>query len=684
MKNKNFKKRLSLAIAAIAIGLSASALTSNTVHADGGSGGGGGGTGGTGYWRKVYGAPGSGQAWRTFSNRTAQFAVSNGWSGYNTVTRWVTNAGNNFGNGNLLNQCQQSRYIWYYGDGWDLNPWYPQGAYTNTAPWAEGRPGASDWNDFMGFGGGNWGGGITVLICSGSYERIERKGTDTEERTLEDETTFDGVYSSSTLLTPIVRDEYKDYPIEKQKKWNETHERQVTDEKLSRYGTWYNSNIDNIKKLNTLKGDDFKRLFAQLKAGAANATSGDYIPHQNIVLSKKNRLSFADGGVINISEQNRKAKVVISQKTVQSRNRAWTQRMNANGTWGPKQYTDGPWTEKSVESKKPSTQQLSSPVGVSFWQMIHAKCNQPGMNNVKSNVPDIIDPTNNTNTASQTLNTKTYTRQTDLPLGQTAYQNKDVAKTAYDQFYNETAGCQMVIDCISNPIKDKNKNDAVNNVQDTGDKRENTYGAQSDATINDSKPQKLSSDAFTFFRDNQDHTIRMDLWYPVVNDVNSGVIADTNKAIYTKIIFDPNGTPSDNLVTAKVNTKEILSGDDIKNSKGYLGQGEITKLDVAGQWASKPSQPHRFNAEWVTEPTVKNIVTTEVNGTGPISGKTETDTSKIRVYCSMNLNTKDAQKPTVDNNATSSNPVKGYDKFDPSKNHSVAVEFIRSGSGLNQ
>ena len=50
----------------------------------------------------------------------------------------------------------------------------------------------------------------------------------------------------------------------------------------------------------------------------------------------------------------------------------------------------------------------------------------------------------------------------------------------------------------------------------------------------------------------------------------------------------------------------------------------------------------------------------------------------------MTLNSKTPSKPSIDPNPSSSRPVTGITEFNTAANKSVAVDFVRAGSGLNQ
>ena len=614
-------------------------------------------------------------AWNTWSNHQRRL--------YASVDSRVASAG---GSNKFLNECRESEYIWWLraaNNGfWAI---YTDGA-TQSVPWlpwqSDPRRGDSRWKDYMNSQGNSWNSGRVNIICSANFKPKEENRSKVETRTTSEKTTLNGIYSTSTVVSPRSTEEFLKYTPAQKAEWWTMHEIQNTPEVKTAYGEWYDKNISKIKSLNGKTGNDFKNLKAELENGAKAAIAKGQLP-PDITLSTKNRKGFAKGGVIDVIERTRNQSVEISNSKDQRRTQTWRVKIiNGKDVEIPGTRKDSGWVDTGVKGKAPNVV-LSSPVGRSFWQMIHAKCNDLGMKNVSRDLGSQgINATASDSSVSDTMRTKPYSSQLDLQLGNVAGKTPTFKSTAYDGFYNQTSGCLPVIDCISDPTDPKNGSDSANNVQDSADKRNYTYGAQSNAVVG-SDTKLLSSDAFTFFRDNDTHNIRVDLWYPKVNTANTGITVDPKPTLFTRLFFDKNGTPAKDLVSVTANKKQILTGEDISNGKGYMTNGELTNIGMASQWASDEGKPHRFNVDWVSEPTVTNTVYTNVNGNGGASGAT-TDTSKIRVYCPMTLNSKTPSKPSIDLNPSSSRPVTGITEFNTAANKSVAVDFVRAGSGLNQ
>lgn len=651
------------------------------VEAAGGSGGGnGGGTGGLGAWRQIYGAPGKQEAWNKFyaaAAKTSDYQYPGGFGGQWVINQ-VTRAGNNYGNSKLLSQCQNSRYIWYYSSSATPNAWYTlEAGTTHKASWIGSRN-SSDWNDFLSWGGSNWNKGTTVIICSGSYEALTREVKTTEKKVVKDSVTLTGEYSGKSQLAPLATQDYNSYSAAERAEWAGSHETQSSPESKTSFATWYDKNLSNIKKLNTLTGTAYTKLRDQLeKEGKAAKTTT--VPSPNITMSTKNRGGFSQGGIFNLQNASRPAKVVLSDQITQTRTKTQKQKMNASGSWvnnGSATYTAWKNDTSSAKNSSPSETELVSLSPNKFWQMINALCNETGMSGVKSSVSGIKD--DSTVLSSKTMRTPVYTKMAQQPLGDPKNSTKVLKETAYDPFYKDMVSCP--IDCVTDPSGASNNSDAKNNVQNSGTLNDGTYGVQGEVT-NGSKTSVVSSNTFTFFRDNANHNIRFDIWYPKVSVANSGLTITSTKPVYTRIFWDKTGTPNSSIFTVSSNGKTLLTGEDIKKGKGYSTSGELNRIDVASSWASDNNKSHKVNINWTYQPTASNVVYTTVNGTGGASNKV-TDTVKLRVSCDMKLNSMSKNKPTEVTTDTDS-AIPALSEFKSAANYYAEVDFVRSGSALS-
>lgn len=664
--------------------LSSGFIIAEPVSANSGTGGGNAGSGDTGYWRKIDGDPKTQGAWNEFYRLTAPRY------GGNWLNKEIAAAGNKHGNSQLLEQCKASRYIWYYSDSGSAGIWYNMGSYTHNAPWIGGKPAASDWNDFQKWGGANWNKGNTVLVCSGSYEKpapATRKEVEKDNRDVKDNVVINGVYTKESTINPVATQEYNTYTEDQRKAWDGTHEKQPSGAVLTAYGQWYKDNAANIKKLDSLTGAAHTNLKKQLTDGA-NAAKAKDLASPVVQMSAKNKQGFAKGGVFTMTEGVRDASITLTSKTAQSRERTNTETQQPNGTW--KVTANGAWSAwktMSIGEDGLSGQELKSVTPVKFWQMLHAKCNDPGVKRVMSNVPNIKDDSASAS-VSDTLRSPVYTKQAQLPLGDPKNAAKDLKDTAYDPFYAQTAGCLIPIDCISTPLGKDSTSDAKNNVQDAGDKRDGTYGAQG-KVVDGKKEKVLSSDSFTYFRDNQVNDLRLDVWYPTVMNPASGITMKAGPALKTRMFFDPKGTPLDDMFavtldqTNSINKQKGLSGAEIAAGKGILVDGELSKLSVASSWASDNGKPQKVNADWVYNPTIRVELYDTISGAGGASNKVTVEANDLFVACKMELNKKDKNRP-VGLDIDSKEEVTGLTEFDNGANRSGSVHYIGSGSGLNQ
>lgn len=662
-----------------------------------GSGAGGGGTGGGGSapagWFQVWGNLGTQGAWSDFWNRTTQKASGQ------TILNRVQGAGNRFGDPNLLQKCQNSKFIWYYSNG-DGTEFYTQtGDYggTNTAIWYQGHPSTThakqDWDNWIAWGGNFWNGGRTVIICSGQFEEVTLEKpcpTETKTETSNQTLGFTGTYSTNTSLAPQARVEYPNYTQEELSLWHSRNEPQEVPEEKSSYGKWFDANKGRIAAAQAIEDPDVYREVMNKLINEAKIEVAKGVPHPEITLSEKNRKGFADGGTINITEGQRKASFGGNMSATKYYQRTCTMK-NEGGNW-VKQYSSWKLTSQKVTGR-PSGPEISSRVPSLFWQIMHAKCNENGVREVVSAKQNELTNISTIGTrATDTVRSIVYDKQSQLPLADSSKSNP-LRKTAYDSFYNETAGCLAIIDCVSDPVADA-VSDNKNNIQDRGTKRDgNKFGAQGEAIDGANKSVTLSSDTFTFFRDNDPKNIRLDIWYPRLNVNDPSVhLPTTDKSLYTRILMDPFGTPTGDKSIISVykdilknkNASPILNAEDITAGKGYNIADELNNLQFAATWASDGEKPHRVNADWVKEPTITNVVYEKITGNGEGKGVV-TNKSKIRTFCELTLNTKGPIKPIIDTNkiALEKPPVKKT-KFDRSANKTVNIYFVRSGAGLNQ
>lgn len=660
------------------------AFAPHEVSASTGAGGGDAGTvAGNGMWYKIYGKEGTQNAWNEFLAKT----TNNNWA--NPAAK-VAESGNKFGNPKLTSQCRDSRYIWYTVMDRYSFEWASGAENSHQWTWINGHPkdtNPKDWQGYRDWDKANtWGSGKTIIICSGSYEELTKDCSYDEHREKTNTDTIEGVYATNTTLSPNTRVEYASYTAEKRKEWDNEHESQQTDPEKSKFGEWYDANINEIDKLKHLKGEAYKQQLAKIKKGAEEAKKGDYIKHPTIKMSEKNQKGFAKGGVYTLSEGERTAKITVSTKTKETRRVTCKQEKQPDGTWGPEKKTYGPWKETDTLQDKPTTNQLTSMTPKRFWQLIHAICNEEGMNAVQGATQTTV--ISGGDDISKTLQTKQYTTMSELPLSNPNNSNGSLSNTAHEDFYDSKKGCPVPpsygLECVSDPNGTTYKSDkgtlAKQNVQDKGTQVNNKYGAQGTVINKNDKPEQMSGDEFTFFRNNKDNDIRLDVWYPKATG-NRFDNKDTG-TLYSEIHFDPNGTPiADDMVHA-VYGKAEFTGDDIKNGSGKLIQeGEVNKLTVRGAWASDDDKKHKANASWIYQVNFKANIPTDININQ--TGNSSQVAVPTKFGCKMNMNTTSSDTPyAIGGMLDQSNPMQ--EGFNDEANKHVDFGFVRAGSGLNQ
>lgn len=576
-----------------------------------------------------------------------------------------------------------------------------------------------------------------IVVCSYKYQqnaKLKRvfykykfpdyMGTDKSD-TVDKNTTHQtlklyGILSTQTQITPNLLDgQSADDP-----NYQATHEIQTTSPQMNRWSNW-------VKSLNTKSFNAYnKDMFDEARKKSAELKSGDYAAHPNLELSAKNRKGFAQGGVITVSENSVNTSVAFSGYRHWVRHKYyshvalyWTYKIVNKDTGKPASYDDLTNVAKKeykehkgaqslyksdnrddVLDKATKTDELpvnytnyitgnhlgpavlnnawitQDPTDATYsstkqWQMINVRCNKDKFNELANSIPGFVNTSNQNGDGASTGHTKVYTMDghTVLPLGNT--NNSGIqGETGYKSFYENDQSCRMSIDC--NSIRRPSASNASrNNVQNHGKNAKNssgdaTYGAQS---------QGVSSDTFSFFRDGKQHAIRTDLWYPVAKSNTSISVDSDSPALFTRMYFDPNGTPGKLFgIANSAGGADFLSGSQVQNGTAYRENGELVNFYPHATWASSSSNPERFNIDWTWRPTITNNIYSSVNGAYP-GGNTVQDKSSIYATCPIAVDTTDTHHPTI-KNSLNDDPVGNLTSFDSSDKASVAIGFVRSTS----
>lgn len=690
LKSKRLSKAGNIIVAAAMITtvpLGMAGMNTNTASADSGTGGGDAGSGDTGYWRGLYGAPGSQQAWTQFVNRTrGQFA---------NVGKLVSQAGNKHGNPNLLTQCQNSRYIWYYGDRSTPNVWYNLGSYTNNAPWAEHKPSDQEMNDFLKWGGDNWRKGNTVLVCSGSYEQLEKDcGSREETRKVEEgkPIKIEGIYAKASGVAPVATQEFPKWDNNRRKAWQETHYAQNAKDTTGNYKKWYDQNKAKIDKLGKVKGKEFDKLKKEINDSYNKLGKNNNFSSPEVNLDKKNSEGFSDGAVFTASDKEKKSTVQLgTQKRIDKRTIKCKMKLQSNGTW-KKQETAQDWRPAAGGYEKGATSnaKVASFVPTKFSQILNANCNKKEVDNVFNNsgVGGKREDKQVDAALPGSIKTNSYNSSNKVPFGNPKHSNRVLKTTAHDPLYYEGDECpidpnitppdyQSVIDCVSDgakiPAGDYPNNVANKDLDGYHFADKNRFGAQYAGD-----GANYVTDSATLFRDNVNNKLRLDQWIP---NIRTGKGLDTSKLAIsptgTTMALDGKGSPNKKGQFA-------LDANGIKfeasvNDKSKTANGSVNTIEAKGLWASDKDKPHQLRSVWkynVTGIPYLRVKTINQNGKEVVIG-TETAYKDKVVHCNMGLN-KTFEKPKYEGPKTSVNPE--YPDYNSIGGDSFKIDFVRSGT----
>lgn len=265
---------------------------------------------------------------------------------------------------------------------------------------------------------------------------------------------------------------------------------------------------------------------------------------------------------------------------------------------------DGPRMIDST-SKKPSEKEHSS------YQLFAVNCNEKGFNEVKKEVGGTVITNGK---GSGMLKTPTISRPNAGILGKGSHE------TARAGFYTDGTSCQEVYNCTVERQIGAN-NDSDNNLN------ENPLFTQE---VKIDTHNKVNEDnQLVFFRDNNDRTVRADVWY----------VKDTGQSDLTSYPRDPakqtyvnlyGGTPE--LAITTIHPLGMESEYFKPTNSGVKSWNEhINKFNIRSQWASDEGKPYELGINWKYDAKWNNTVPGRVNGDNIISNKDYSDS--FDVYC---------------------------------------------------
>lgn len=311
---------------------------------------------------------------------------------------------------------------------------------------------------------------------------------------------------------------------------------------------------------------------------------------------------------------------------------------------------DGPRMIDST-SKKPSEKEYSS------YQLLAVNCNESGFNRVRNQVGGTVITNGK---GSGMLKTPT------IPGPNAGILGKGSHETARAWFYTDGTSCQKVYNCtVERQVRANNDSD--NNLN------ENPLFTQE---VEIDKHNKVNEDnQLVFFRDNNDRTVRADVWY-VRNTGQSDLTSypkDPAKQTYVKLY---GGTPE--LAITTIHPLGMESEYFKPTDSGVKSWNEhINKFNIRSQWASDEGKPYELGINWKYDARWDNSVPGRVNGDKVLSNVS--NNGRFDVYCEFK-NTKGTYPANIPRtphvNGRNNSP-----KWNPA--HALRVIFSRAVTNHN-
>lgn len=295
------------------------------------------------------------------------------------------------------------------------------------------------------------------------------------------------------------------------------------------------------------------------------------------------------GGVLNVTRTHTVVEVKATLCQPQKREAKLNDKNQA--VWGE-------WTnDGGLEIEKITTKNLT-PETYSY-QILGVNCNVPGVERVKKDFNIEKDHSYGNGQASALLETAVR-KGTHFPLGQPSHY------TGKSNFYTDGESCQeqFADACVSKKLGTSAKNDANNNLQ------VNPLFTHEDETEHG---YPNNNDELVFFRDNEDRTVRADVWYPKKMS-ESGLITDPNAPAEKTIVKLYGGTPEIDITTIETSTGSKKETKIDKFDEEFTINDHVNKFNMKSQWASDENKPYELGIDWVYKAKAVNKVPSSING----------------------------------------------------------------------
>lgn len=363
------------------------------------------------------------------------------------------------------------------------------------------------------------------------------------------------------------------------------------------------------------------------------------------------------GGVLNVTRVHEAVEVEATLCQPQKRKAKLNSKNKA--VWG-KWTNDGELQIEEIERR-------DLPAETYSYQILGVNCNAEGVEKVKKahNIKKVNWSYGN-GQASALLETEVR-KGTHFPLGTT--EDGLGGETATDGFYTDGDGScqeQFAKACVSTKLESA-KNDANNNLQENPlftheDEAEHGY--------------PNSDDELVFFRDNEDRTVRADVWYPKKMS-ESGLITDPNAPAEKTIVKLYGGTPEIDITTIETSTgsKKETKIDELNEE--FTINDHVNKFNMKSQWASDKNKPYELGIDWVYKAEAKNNIPSKLNGHKLLDTETYKANS-FEVHCQF-MNNKGEYDAQIPKNPFINSEIK-IKEIDWDKDNAIRVLFSRSVS----
>lgn len=274
-------------------------------------------------------------------------------------------------------------------------------------------------------------------------------------------------------------------------------------------------------------------------------------------------------------------------------------------------YNYGP---REVESKRgPETKYEHS-----GYQLFAVNCNKNGFNRVVNQKGGEIV---HSGQGSGFLKTPVIPGRFAGTLGKSG-------ETRNSAFYTDGTSCQEAYNCSSNRLSSAS-NDADNNIEESPLFTEEAIDKDGNKVHNKTN----SKNELVFFRDNEDRTVRADVWYlknTGANDLFSNPTAPANETLANLY----GGTPEISITTIHPEGDESDKLTGIGTYSFY--RNHVNKLNVKSQWASFKGEPYKLGLNWKYIVDWKNTIPSKVDGDKIVSNKDFN--GNFKAYCEFKNN----------------------------------------------